>query len=51
MDMDMQYGHGHGHGHAAPIWSSSMDLDNGHAQMPECQNADKKLSLASFVFR
>jgi hypothetical protein len=53
MDMDMQHGHGrtwtrstdmdtqHGFGHAAWIWT--MDMHG-------CQNADKKLSLASLVF-
>jgi hypothetical protein len=46
MDMDMQ----HGHGHAARIWSCSMDLDNGHAWMPNYQNAEKKLSPASLAF-
>jgi hypothetical protein len=53
MDMDMQ----HGHGHAAwtltqaQIWSCGMDLDSGLAWMNGCQNADKKLSPASLVFR
>jgi hypothetical protein len=45
MDMDMQHGYGHGHGHAGQIGSCSMDLDNGHAWMPECM-----LSPASLVF-
>ncbi len=49
MDMDMQYGHAHVH--AALLWSCSMYLDNGHAWMPECRNADKEFSPASLVFR
>ncbi len=46
MDMDMQ----HGHGHTAQILTCNMDLDNGYAWVPECRNADKKLSLALLVF-
>jgi hypothetical protein len=47
MDMNMQYGHGH----AARLWSCSMYLDNGHAWMPECLNAEKEFSPTSLVFR
>jgi hypothetical protein len=55
MDMDMQ----HGHGHTAWTWTRSTDLVMRHgpgqwtctdAWMPECRNADKKLSPASLVF-
>ncbi len=55
--MDMQHWHGHVHRHAAQIWSCSMHLDNGHAaciwtmDMHGSRNANKKLSLASLVFR
>jgi hypothetical protein len=43
MDMDMQHDKDtqHGFGHAAWIWTTNM-----HG----CQNADKKISLASLVF-
>ncbi len=47
MDMDMQ----HGHGHAAKALVMQHGSGNGHAWMPECQNADKKLSPASIIFR
>jgi hypothetical protein len=47
IDMNMQ----HGHGHAVWIWLCSMDLDNAHAWMHGCRNADEKLSKASLVFR
>jgi hypothetical protein len=51
MDIDMDMQHGHGHlGHLAWTFSCSMDLDNRHTWMPECRNADKKLSPALLVF-
>ncbi len=50
IDMNMQHGHGmqYGHGHGAWTWTCSMDmdtqygfcgmdLDSGHAWMPECR--------------
>jgi hypothetical protein len=53
MDMDMHYGHGH----AAWAWthSTALIMQHGSGQwtmdMHGCQNADKKVSLASLVFR
>jgi hypothetical protein len=46
MDMDTQ----HGFGYAAWTWTVHMHgcTDAG---MPECRNADEKLSPASLVFR
>jgi hypothetical protein len=44
MDMDMQYGFGY----AAWTWTVHPCMD---ARMPECLNADEKLSSASLVFR
>jgi hypothetical protein len=59
MDKDMQ--RGHGQGHAAWTWTHNTDLVMQHElvnaawiwtmDMPGCQNADKKLSPASLVFR
>jgi hypothetical protein len=46
MNIEMQYGHRQ----ATLIWSCSMDLVVGHAWMPECRNADKKLSPALLDF-
>jgi hypothetical protein len=57
MGMDME----HGHGHAAWTWTRSTDFaawiptvdlhECMDAWMPECLNADKRLSPASLVFR
>jgi hypothetical protein len=47
MDLDKQHGLDQG----AWTCSCSMDLDNELTWMPECRNADKKISPASLVFR
>ncbi len=55
IDMNMQHGHGmqYEHGHAAWTWTHSTDFVTWTwtVDMHGCQNADKKLSPASLVFR